>query len=98
MRLYSFHGLSYDGALSCISFDSVASIPPCISGMPLHLLTLPAHLPSSHPACRFDIEAMMRGELLDEFIDALAEAAVEEKLASMEGRVLDKKAVSNADD
>lgn len=47
---------------------------------------------------KFDIEAMMRGELLDEFIDALAEAAVEEKLASMEGRVLDKKAVSNADD
>lgn len=49
-------------------------------------------------SCRFDIDAMMRGELLDEFITALAEASVEEKLATMEGRAVDKKAVSSADD
>lgn len=70
------------------------------AGIPLPppLLASLCLLPASAFSCRFDIEAMMRGELLDEFITTLGEAAVEEKLASMEGRVLDKKAVNSADD
>jgi len=55
----------------------------------LHLATLTvrgAACPSRClPACRYDMGAMMRGEELDDFIDALILASEEEELKHLEG-------------